>query len=178
MKRFCSDICDTQTLKSLYYALVQSHIDYCSVVWSPIHNIHIDKIERILRQFTMFALNEYPTEENNLKITSYSERLTRLKMFSIKHRRTNSLLFFIYDIINNNINCPMLKNDLIIVESNYNLRHSELIRVNDSRLKLLPFAPLNQMCKLVNKIPNLFNNNHDRNNSKSAILNLDSIIFE
>jgi len=28
VKRFCYDIMDTNTLKSLYYALVQSHLDY------------------------------------------------------------------------------------------------------------------------------------------------------
>lgn len=72
----------------------------------------------------------------------------------------------------------MLKNDINIVENNYSLRHFEPIQVNDSKLKLVQFAPLNQMCKLENAIPNLFNNDLDRNNFKSSILNLECNIFE
>lgn len=56
VKRFCSDIRDFSTLKTLYYALVQTHLEYCSTVWLPFYDIHKNKIERVLKQFTMFAL--------------------------------------------------------------------------------------------------------------------------
>lgn len=61
VKRFCHDIPDTHTLKSFYCALVQSIFEYGSLVWLPYYGIHKDKIESCLRQFTMFALREYPT---------------------------------------------------------------------------------------------------------------------
>ena len=43
LKRFCSDITDTTTLKTLYYALVRSHLEYCSVVWQPFYDVYSKK---------------------------------------------------------------------------------------------------------------------------------------
>lgn len=49
-KRFCSDNTDTQTLKSLYYALVSSYLEYCCVVWLPFYGVHRRKIECIQKR--------------------------------------------------------------------------------------------------------------------------------
>lgn len=77
VKRYCSDISDSQTLKSLYYALVQSNLEYCSVVCLPFYEVH-KEIESILKQFTMFACKEYSSKVNNYKITPYDRRLVKL----------------------------------------------------------------------------------------------------
>lgn len=48
IKRFCYDLRDTKIMKSLYSALVQSHLEYCSSVWLPHYEVHKNKIESIL----------------------------------------------------------------------------------------------------------------------------------
>ena len=90
VKRFCHDIKNTHTLKSLYYSLVQSIFEYCSVVWLPFYECHKAKIESVLKQFTMFALREYPNASNNYIISSYDQRLLKLEMQSLDIRRINS----------------------------------------------------------------------------------------
>ena len=106
IKRFCYDITDIQTLKTLYYALVQSHLEYCNVVWLPTYAVHIDKIESVLKKFTQFARREYRTEANSYRITDYRKRLEALNMTSLERRRVNASIVFMYDIVNGNANCP------------------------------------------------------------------------
>ena len=47
IKRTCRGLNDATTLRTLYCALVRSHLDYCTVVWSP---RCVDKLERIQRR--------------------------------------------------------------------------------------------------------------------------------
>ena len=95
IKRFCFDINNLDTLKMLYNALVLSVLEYCSVVWMPYHSVWIDTIESVQKQFTMFALREYPNEANNYHISPYEDRLERLNMIKLERRRINiALLFF------------------------------------------------------------------------------------
>ena len=155
VKRFCHDINDVTTLKSLYYALVQSHLEYCSTVWQPFHKIHKDKIESVQRQFTMYARREYPSIHNQFTITPYEQRLSELSMISLRRRRINSSLVFFYDIVNGSANCPSVRNK-ITLNTGRSLRRSEHYMVNDKRMKLVREAPIPQMCKMANMVPELF----------------------
>ena len=168
IKRFCYDISDTQTLKTLYYALVQSHLEYCSVVWLPFEVIHRARIESILKQFTMFARREYPSVSNNFKITSYNHRLSDLEMVSLERRRINTSIIFMYDLIHDHINCQTIRNDITIA-TNGRTRHSEFIKVNDKHMKLTLKAPLPQMCRNSNKVASIFTESKSRNNFISLL---------
>lgn len=169
VKRFCYDIPDVNTLKSLYFSFVQSHLEYCSVVWLPFEKIYKDKIESILKQFTMFARKEYPSAANNYKITSYDKRLTDLNMVSLDRRRINASITFIYDVIREGMNCQTIRNDLTIDSNIRELRHSEYIKINDKNMKLALKAPLPQMCKNANKVADIFNSSSSRNNFISLL---------
>lgn len=72
-------------------------------------DVHKNKIESILRQFWMFALREYPNPENIYRIAPYNERLLEPNMHSLQRRRLNSAILFVFDIIHNNIHCPLLE---------------------------------------------------------------------
>jgi ribonucleases P/MRP protein subunit RPP40 len=169
VKRFCYDITDTQTLKSLYYALVQSHLEYCSVVWLPFYEVHKKKIESIQKQFTMFACREYPSEANNFRITPYDQRLAKLGMSSLQRRRINCSLTFLRDIINDNMNCPSMKQDLSMGSSDLNLRRTECVKIIDKQMRLSTTTPIHQFCKFANKIPEAFSTGINRNQFISLV---------
>ena len=42
---------DVETLKTLYLSYCRSRMEYASIIWSPIYNIHIASLERIQRRF-------------------------------------------------------------------------------------------------------------------------------
>lgn len=94
VKRFCYDIPNTHTLKSLYCTLVQSILEYGSLVWLPYYEIHKNK---------MFALKEYPNISNNFVISSFKTRLKKLNMHSLQRRRINTAIMFLFDVIHNNV---------------------------------------------------------------------------
>ena len=169
VKRCCSDITDTQTLKSLYYALVQSHLEYCSVVWLPFYEVHKKKIESILKQFTMFACKEYPSEANNFKITPYDQRLVKLGMSSLSRRRINCSLIFLRDIIHGTMNCPTIKNDIEICTNDLNLRRTDYIKIIDKQMRLAATTPIFQLCRLANKISSIFTTASSRNSFISLV---------
>ncbi|RYE05026.1 MAG: hypothetical protein EOP33_07750, partial [Rickettsiaceae bacterium] len=126
VKRFCYNLNNIQTLKSLYSALVESILNNCSVVWLPNGQTWIDRIESVQKQFSMFAFREYPSVANNFKISTYSSRLEKLNLDSLHKRRTESALVFLYNMINNNVHCPRLKDEIMVNENPHSLRQSSV----------------------------------------------------
>lgn len=164
IKRFCYDISDAQTLKTLYYALVQSHLEYCSIVWLPFDKIYKDKIESILKQFTMFARKEYPSASNGFQITSYYNRLKALDMVSLDRRRINSSVIFMYDLLHDLTNCQSIRNDVAVNDRSRDLRNTEFVKIIDKKMKLSLKSPLAQTCKFSNKVADIFAKSISRNN--------------
>ena len=39
--RSCREFTEIQPLITLFFALVRSKLEYCSIVWSPLYNVHI-----------------------------------------------------------------------------------------------------------------------------------------
>lgn len=179
VKRFCSDITDTvnTTLKSLYFALVQSHLEYCSVVWQPFYDVNSKKIESILKQFSMYARREYQNEANSYHISSYMTRLADLNMSSVERRRANSCLIFMYDILHGQANCQSMREAITYNTIDNRLRRQEFVRINDKKLKLALTTPLAQMVRLSNAVPDLFRDATSRTNFISRTRAIDDSAF-
>ncbi|RYE04832.1 MAG: hypothetical protein EOP33_08405 [Rickettsiaceae bacterium] len=171
IKRFCYNVNNVGTLKTLYSALVESIVSHCSVVWLPDGSTWIDKIESVQKQFSMFALREYPNVTNNYKIHSYIDRLSKLNMDSLHKRRTETALVFFYNLINDLIHCPRLKDEIVMNDNSHNLRpHTiEMFKMKDTTLQHANSAPLHQMCKWANKLKEEFQQATSLNNFKTLI---------
>lgn len=170
VKRFCYDFRDINTLKSLYYALVQSILEYCSVVWHPYHNVFKKLIESVLKQFTMFTLRDYPDPNNDFRTEmSYLQRLSKLEMQTSQRRRISSLLMFFFDAMNRYIHAPLIWNEFIVNESAYVRPRTEAFRIKNRTLRNDSINSFNQMCKLANITKNLFCNSTSRMSFKSAL---------
>jgi len=70
---------DHKTFLLLYKALVRTHLDYASAVYSPNRAKHIDLIESVQRR----ATKQLP----GFKDLAYSERLRKLKLPTLSYRR-------------------------------------------------------------------------------------------
>lgn len=177
VKRFCFDINDQSTVKAIYSALVQSKLDYCSTVWLTIPSTRADRIESVLRQFTMYACREYPNEANNYHISPYISRLERLNMISLNRRRINNALLFLYDLLNGNIHCPYV-NSLICINPNIrNFRDAERFKITDLNLSRTPNAPITLICKYANLVKNVFIDATSRNNFRNLISKISDETF-
>ena len=73
---------ETQFLKQVFKSLVQPHLDYCSQLWAPLEGPDLEKVERVLRDFS----RKIP----ELRGMNYWERLERLAMNSEQRRLERS----------------------------------------------------------------------------------------
>lgn len=87
VKRFCWDIPEYHTL----CALVETILEYGSLVRLPYNGIYKNKIESCLHHLTMFALKN-SSVSNNYATSSYSTRLGKLNMQSFQRFRINASL--------------------------------------------------------------------------------------
>ena len=69
---------NTDFLKQVFKSLVQPHLDYCSQLWAPLEGPDMEKIEKVLRDFS----RRIP----ELRELNYWQRLQRLAMNSEQRR--------------------------------------------------------------------------------------------
>lgn len=101
--RTCKPFKKVDTYKILYFSLVRSVLDFCSVVWSPFYACHINRIERIQKTFLRTLHYRTGTE-----YISYPNSLTTYNMLPLNLRRQQFDLMFLFKIINNIIDSPNL----------------------------------------------------------------------
>lgn len=56
--RTCRDFRNVNAIKTVYYAYVRSHLEYCSQIWNPSQSNHTQLLEKIQRKFTRFLFNK------------------------------------------------------------------------------------------------------------------------
>ena len=84
------------TYISLYKSYVCPILEYQSQIWSTYLLKDNDKLETIQIRFTKLICRRC-----NIPFNSYQDRLYKLNILSLKHRRIRSDLIFLYKIINN-----------------------------------------------------------------------------
>ena len=92
-------------------------------------------------------------------------------MDSLHKRRTESALVFLYNLINDLIHCPRLKDEIVLNDNPHNLRLPtfDMFKIRDATLQHASGAPLHQMCNWANKIKEVFQHATSLNNFKTLI---------
>ena len=75
-------------LKQMFKSLVQPHIDYCSQLWMPLEGVNMDKIEKVLRDFS----KRVP----GLRDLGYWERLKTMGMNSEQRRLERYKIIYVW----------------------------------------------------------------------------------
>ena len=78
-------------MRHMFNTIVQPHIDYCSQLWMPQEGQNLEKIEKLLRDFT----KKIPGMEG----LNYWERLGKLKMNSEQRRLERYQVIYTWKII-------------------------------------------------------------------------------
>lgn len=104
--------------------------------------------------------------------------LSRLGINSLKHRRLNATITFMYDVINENVNCPSLRSILSVNEQARHLSSFELIKVSDRKMRLALPVLLIRMCKMSNRIAENFAQATSRRNLITLLRETSNAVFE
>lgn len=96
ISRLTKDFKKSDCLQMLYNTLVRSNLEYCTTVWSPNHELHILKLERIQKSYTrlLFFRLSKPNQ-------TYDVRLKHLKMLSLGWRRLCFDMDLIHEVYHN-----------------------------------------------------------------------------
>lgn len=150
IKRSCNEFKDPYTLKTLYSAYVRSKLEYGALIWSPHCFTHTARIERIQRRFIRYAL---PHLNLIVPRPSYNSRCLHLGMISLEKRRQLHSMMFIYDLLNDNIDCPELLNKIpLCVPGRLLLRHRILFYIPLHRRNYTLNGPLTRSLIHLNSI--------------------------
>ena len=79
-------------LRQMFKSLVQPHLDYCSQLWAPLEGKNLEKIEKVLKDFT----KRIP----ELQSMNYWQRLKKMKMSSEQRRLERYKIIYIWKIMN------------------------------------------------------------------------------
>ena len=93
-------VSNESTKTSAYRSMVRSLLLYCSTVWSPYTQEHIQKIEMVQRRAARYVTNRY---HNRSSVTSM---LDHLEWETLESRRTKNQLVMFIKIIHGLIDIP------------------------------------------------------------------------
>lgn len=167
--RQCWDFDNVETLKSVYFALVRSLLEYCSIVWSPFYKTHIDRIERVQSRFVNFLLYKININPHML---AYPEWLRLIGLESLESRHNHLSLSFGHKILNNSVNSPELLGLINFRVPSRPTRQQELFSLNHSRTDIGKNNPINRMMRLFNELPFDFDLNCSLNSFKNKLKKL------
>ena len=83
---------DHITISTLYKAMVRPHLEYGNTIWGPFSKGDMKSVESVQRRATKII--------NGLRNKSYEERLTLLKLPSLRYRRRRGNMIWMHKIMN------------------------------------------------------------------------------
>jgi len=133
---------DEYTMKVLWTSFIQPQLDYCSQLWAPYKQCHIQKLEGILRSYT----SRIPT----ISHLSYWQRLSHLKMSSIQRRIERYKIIYTWKSIENLV-------PSIGISTYHNQRKGRLCRIPPLNNKSPKYIQTIKENSLIITGPQLFN---------------------
>lgn len=151
VKRECYKNFDMETAKMLYGALVRSHLEFASVIWSPHQITHRIRVESTQMDAVIYLRGDYKNrEENDFVLPPYIDRASDLKLITLVRRRVNASILFIKKVISGQIDSPSLRAQLNLNTGVRTYLNPEFIKLNFFRTDYGLNSPLNYACRAFN----------------------------
>ena len=128
----------------LYTALVRPHLEYCVQAWSPYYSKDIDCLERVQKLATRMMVGQSGM--------TYSDRLRRLGLFSLRRRRARGDLIETFEILKG-LTKVDFQNLFELAPSSGTRGHCLKLRKKHSRLNVRMNFFTNRVINMWNKLP-------------------------
>lgn len=83
--RNSKDFSNVKTVTTLYSSLVRSHLEYASIIWSPLAKVRIAQIEKVQHKFLIFIARKF--FNISFACINYKDLLHKLSMDTLETRR-------------------------------------------------------------------------------------------
>lgn len=174
MIRACVDMDDLNAFRTIYCSLIRSILEYCSPVWSPWYQVHIDRIESMQRKFVRYAYRKVTHQRfvHYLDYPTYLDGCVGCDLDTLEHRRFVLSMMFLFDLMNGRV----CSEDLLLrVRPNeptrMNLRNRPPLRIDRHQTNYGRNEPITRMCKCFNDLANLMQPGTGRSAFRSICLN-------
>lgn len=131
----------------LFVALIRPIVEYCSIIWAPTYQIHIDRIEKIQKKFVKLLCFRFciPYASEN-----YSYLLSFFSLQSLNVRRKFYDIMFAFKVINQIIKCPEIMRLFPLYVAPRPLRQPPLLAVEFHRTNYGLHSSVARISNLVN----------------------------
>ena len=106
---------DLDTLTALYKSLMRPHLEYCNTVWSPMYLKDSHLIESVQHRASKLI--------HGIKDLPYAERLSVLKLPSLKYKRLRNDMIQVYKYLHKEYN---VVNDILVRDTSERTRGNSL----------------------------------------------------
>ena len=169
LRRNTADFENIEALKTLYISLVRSTLEYAVQVWAPYYAEQQDRLERVQRRFTLYALRLLPWRDG-VWWTSYRDRCALLRMESLEQRRVFLQQTFVFDVLVDRIDCPQLLSEVNIHAPVRRLRNQNMLWIPFHRTLYGQNRPIDRCCRLFNIVSDEFDFGMSRERFKRKII--------
>lgn len=161
IRRNSANLFDCSTKKVLFGSFVRSRLEYASFIWSPVADIHINRIEKIQIKFVKFALPFLNVNVNQspfvptFSVPSYEDKCKFIFIKTLETRRTIFALNFLHGIICGVVDCPELLHLIKLYVPSRSLRvRDKFFYIDLHRTNYALNEPLTRVLRLFNKYCN------------------------
>jgi len=109
LKRICIDFYDSSALKTLYFSLVRSQIEYATLIWHTDNIVQNTSLSSIQNNFLRYLSNKCNVERT--PHSGYNIISNFFRIDSLKNRYLTLNLRFLFKLLHNMIDCPELLED-------------------------------------------------------------------
>ena len=157
VKRTSFFLRNANTISLLYNALVRSIVEYASPVWNPQQVSLIKLIEKIQKNFLRFLyFKKHNAPVHYLRNpVSYLELLDEFNFLSLEKRRIVTDCIFVFNIMNNLADCPMLVELIAFKIGRPNIRRNDLFEIPLAKRSLFLNSPLVRILSFLNSATDL-----------------------
>ena len=141
--RYSRTFVRAETLKTLYIALVGSHLDFASAVWGLLSTEQSESIERIQKRFQRYLhYKDFGYYEWSV---TYNKLLLGYGLTTLKVRRDLVLLLFVRDL-------SYLLGTIDLYIQSKTIRARSVFRIPSHRTTSYKLSPINRAMPLYNKL--------------------------
>lgn len=157
--RNCRHFTNEAALKTLYFSLLRSKMEYGSLIWYPIYenqSLTLESIQRKFLKYLSFKINGiYPGQgcDHELLLSTFG-------IPSLATRRIMNSIIFLFKLFNNNIDCSLLLERFNIRISNFGSRQTDTFYLRTATTNVLKKSPVYTMSHNFNMISNRCDINH------------------